>query len=47
MSLVQLQISMSERTEALEELQSIQTSVEQQLKDLGDAKVRTSMVDLF
>lgn len=38
-SFVQLQISVSERTQALEKLQSIKISVEQQLKDLSDAKV--------
>lgn len=38
-SLVQLQLSVSERTEALEKLQSIMISVEQQLNDLSDAKV--------
>lgn len=47
MSLVQLQISVSEKTEALEKLQSIKTSVEQQLKDLSDAKVWTSLTDMF
>lgn len=47
MSLVQLQIGVSERTEALEKLQSIKISAEQQLKDLSDAKVWTSLSDMF
>lgn len=44
---MQLQISVSERTEALEKLQSIRISVEQQLKDLSEAKVCTSLTELL
>lgn len=44
---MQLQIGVSERTEALEKLQSFKISVEQQLKDLSDAKVWTNPIELF